>query len=423
MREKLTPEENYLLKLLARIFREHSSVPLSASSQAKQKKNLSFEKLLDMAERHAVLPLLYDSLCDAPFLKDALKQRLTAASRKTAMQNYRLLFLSKYIIETLGARGISVALLKGASTSVFYPVPELRKSGDVDLLLLDDEKRKEACDLLAGMGFGFADDQHAQHHLEYMLWDGMIVELHLMLAEPFDNEKVNRYIEQIRTECVEHTVMQDVLGVSLPVLKDGFHSYYLLLHMLQHFLRSGFGLKLLCDWSAFWNRDVDCQEKQIFLTMVKESGLLGFARIISSVCVEYLGLKEKQVQFLFEKKSALNFHAKLDRITFILEVLEAEEFGNSDNNRMVMLRGTGFNYYLLEFHHQMRLNYAKASRVFILWPALWLLTLVRFLYNNRKIRNVSSRDILKKARSRSQIMNKMKLFAIEDKKERRKKSG
>jgi len=66
---------------------------------------------------------------------------------------------------------------------------------------------------------------------------------------------------------------------------------------------------------------------------------------------------------------------------------------------MVIVRGSGINGYIREFHHQMNLNYPKCGKIFLFWPVLWIATLIRFIYNNRKIRKTTSVDILKKAKS------------------------
>lgn len=95
------------------------------------------------------------------------------------------------------------------------------------------------------------------------------------------------------------------------------------------------------------------------------------------------------------------------------EIIEAEEFGRSAKDRMVLVTDTSILGYVREFHHQMHLNYPKAGRCFFLWPVLWLLTLMIFLNNNRKIRKVSARAIFLKAKKRSRNVKAMKLFEIE----------
>ena len=77
---------------------------------------------------------------------------------------------------------------------------------------------------------------------------------------------------------------------------------------------------------------------------------------------------------------------------------------------MVVLRGSGLKGYLREFHHQMHLNFPRAGKCFPLFPALWLVTLARFLRNNRKVRDVSLMQVLETADRRSRQMELLDLF-------------
>ena len=101
---------------------------------------------------------------------------------------------------------------------------------------------------------------------------------------------------------------------------------------------------------------------------------------------------------------------KSNEADFIADVFDAEEFGHSSGNRMVGMRGGNFTDYIREFHHQTLLNYPKASRAVITLPVLWSVTLVRFLVNNEKIRNVSTREVLKTAKNRGKLVNSLHLF-------------
>lgn len=361
-----------------------------------------WERLLSMAERHGVLPLLYDIL-EEEEVPPNLKRRAADSARQTVQQSYRLLFLCKYLTEGLEAEGISAVLLKGVGTASYYPTPELRKAGDVDLLLLRPGECGRAGEALEKLGCRRSDGQSALHHVAYRADEGIEVELHTMLAEPFDNERMNRYLEEHLPDCGEHVGRRDAMGVSLPVLEGAWHAYELLLHMLQHFLRSGFGLKLLCDWVVFWNRDVDEAERRLYLELTEESRIKGFSDLVTLACCRQLGLPEERVAWM-----ELAEHYETE--TFLAEILEAEEFGKSSVNRMVTLRGGGLWDYVREFHHQMRLNFPRGSRCVLCWPALWLATLVRFLRNNRKIRKTSGFAILKKAGERGRMIEQIGLF-------------
>lgn len=363
-----------------------------------------WEKLTHMAECHGVLSLLYDRMEGEEGIPEEARRKAEAAARKAVMQSYHLLFLCKYLIGRLEKAGIPIVLLKGVGTASYYPTPELRKSGDVDLLLTEPKKLEEACRVLEACGCAVLERQPSLHHVVFISGEGIAVELHTMLAEPFDNQRINQYLEGKLAECQKHVVRADVMGVELPVLAPGYHAYELLLHMLQHFLRAGFGVKLLYDWVMFWSHEIDEQEKAQYLTLVRQSGIKGFSDMVTSVCCGYLGLSRDSVQWM----RMTSEEAAVEE--FMADVLTAEEFGRSDAERMVTLRNGGLLGYVREFHHQMRLNFPKAGRFFFCWPMLWSITLLRFLYNNRRIRRVSCQSILRNAGRRGRLIQKMRLW-------------
>lgn len=358
-----------------------------------------------LADNHAVLSLLYDCLQNAE-IPESLMNVLKTKSVTTVQQSYRLAFLTKALVELFDNNDIFCVALKGVCASVSYPIPELRKSGDIDLLIEPDCLQK-ATELLINEGYIKNETQHANHHISFTSKEGIEVEMHTMLTEPFDNNEINDYLNRLVNECKLHWSIKEVMGIKIKTLEDGYFAYQLLLHMLQHFLRAGFGLKLLCDWVVFWNNEVSGSAKADYLRLVVESGLKGFSDIITALCIYEFGLKEENVSFMFIKESIPKKNIACE---FLKEILEAEEFGRSANDRMVVMRGTGLFDYIREFHHQMQLNYPRYSKNIIIWPVLWMCTFVNFIINNKKVRNVSTLDVLKKARLRSRIMEQMHLF-------------
>lgn len=397
MEQLLNSEETELCRIL--------SLALHGKKSFDSDRKIDWNALMQVAEKHKVLPFLFDILEEAD-LPQAQRIVLEQKGQQTVQQSYRLLFLSKSIIEELKEHGIDAILLKGSGVAAFYPVPEYRKSGDVDILMKNKEEAERACEILEKHGFHKKEHQAANHHIACTGVDGIEVELHVTLAEAFDSEKTNAYLQQCQASFFEHRKLQDVMGVTFNLATDAYQAFYLLLHMLQHFLRAGFGLKLLCDWVVFWEKPVCKEEKDTFIKLLEGSGLVGFASIIMAVCVEYLQLDRKKVAFLLDRES----FDKKAVASFMKEVFEAEEFGHSDTDRMVVLRGTKLTDYIREFHHQMKLTYPNASRCMMLYPALWVMTLCGFLYRNRKVRGTSSRAIMKKTHERSKFMEQIHLF-------------
>ena len=241
------------------------------------------------------------------------------------------------------------------------------------------------------------------HHVGFSTPEGIEIELHTMLAEPFDNEKTNTCLKEALEEVTKSVKIADVMGVELPVLPNAFFAFEILLHMLQHFLREGFGLKLLCDWVLLWQKEWSEQEQEKYLNLLERAGIRGFSDTVTLTCVRYLGLSESLISWM-------NIKDNYPVPEFMREILDAEEFGKSNKKRMVVMRGTGLFDYVREFHHQMRLNFPRAGKCFLLWPVLWVITLIRFLRNNRKLRKTSTASILREAKRRSKLMKDIALF-------------
>lgn len=442
-------EERELLRLLKAALACNSDREKIKSSG--QTDDINYEKLFAMAQAHQVLPLLYDVLetaaqeeavnaTETAAQEEAMNATETAvheeagnapecmgtwrtvwqqAARRTVSQNYHLLFTGKFLIGLLREADIPVALLKGTATSAYYPVPELRKSGDVDLYLLKEGDLPKTRALFLAHGMTVKEEQHSLHHLVMQTAEGIVVELHTLIAEPFDNTAMNIYLEKCRELFAAHTEEKEIMGVTLPVLTGACHAYELLLHMLQHFLRAGFGLKLLCDWVVLWKKGMPGEEQQLYKKLITESGLKGFSDVVTAACVEYLGLPGESVSFLKSnlKEDTAEVSGKGVRTAedtlqaaFLRDVLDSEEFGKTSEDRMVAVSGSGFGAYTREFHHQMHLNFPRAGKCFLLWPLLWCMTLVRFLRNNRKIRHTSVRAVLENAKSRGELVKRLFLF-------------
>ena len=360
---------------------------------------MSVSEVFECAERHKVLPLLYDVLDGK--VSEEEQRILDGETQKTIAQFWRLFHFTKRACDVLENAGISVAVLKGISAALSYPVMEYRKSGDIDLLIrAEDADRAELA--LRQIGYSRSVSQHSLHHVEYRGPDGFEIEVHTLFAEPFDNAEANQKLKQLSEEALNHIEKTEIEGTVFPLLEAPWLAFSLAMHMLQHYLRAGFGLKLLTDWTVFWNKHTDESLKQEYLALMNDLKVDGFSDLVSSACVEFLGLHDSSMPGnRFERNLCEEF---LD------EVLAGGEFGHDQNDRMVALRKNSFPEYVREFHHQMCLNYPNLSPYIPLWPGLWTATLIRFLHNNRTIRHVSAFSIMKEAGRRGTLNEKIHLF-------------
>lgn len=398
MSTRLSKEQKLLCGLLCQALTKEQCRELPELS-----KEADMGQVIRTAERHKVLPLLYEVLCgewQGASLSAADKKRVEELSRITVKQSYRLLFLTRYLVSILEEAKVPVLVLKGSGVAELYPVPETRKSGDVDLLIPEDSL-KTAVWLLGKKQFSVKESQHANHHLACRSKDGIDVELHTMLAEPFKDNGINQCMNGLLPAYFERKEYRKCMGVSLPIPSEAHQALQLLLHILQHFLRAGFGLKLLCDWVVFWNRETAWGIVPEFLKLAEDCHIRKFAEAVTMVCKEFLGLRrDLPMGECCDSRLAEEF---------LLDVFAAEEFGKADKDRMVIVQSNSLRAYLKEFHYQMKINHPKASPYVVLWPALWIVTLWVFLRNNRKLNRGRVKDILRSAGNRSRLLQQMGL--------------
>ncbi|MDR0949221.1 MAG: nucleotidyltransferase family protein, partial [Lachnospiraceae bacterium] len=313
MARELYEEEKYLLSLLAYALDGGEGTQWYHTSSA------DMSVVLSLADKHAILPLLYEGLEQYSTLTPEQSKRVTQICRRSVNQFYRLLFLSSYLTRLLQKQGIPCAVLKGPAAAAAYPIPEARKSGDIDLLLADPSDLARARVILEEDGFPWNEEQLANHHVNFHNYEGIEIELHTMLAEYFEDRELNAFLHRLQIECSKHIHEKNIVGVLLPVPDAPFHAIFLVIHMLHHFLRAGFGLKLLADWATLWSAEMSRGEQGALESMLRESGLYGFAQAVTAVCIRFLRLSSVNVAFLHPEEVSDTVVQNL-----IIEILEAE---------------------------------------------------------------------------------------------------
>ena len=232
--------------------------------------NEQWKQFFAIAKQHEVLSLIGNEL-EKQKLPEELRELLVRCEARTVQTGLRLQMLDAKLTELLKQEKIIAITLKGNSISLYYPTPELRKTTDIDLLIPNEANVEKAEKLLCRNGFSYAKEQHALHHQVLLSPDGQTVEVHRMLANPFQKQSLNRYLEMIKEQSLEHCHEVSYQGICWYAYDLPWQAYYLLIHMLQHFLTSGFGLRNLCDWVVIWNQCTEKEARRQFWNMACES--------------------------------------------------------------------------------------------------------------------------------------------------------
>lgn len=370
------------------------------------------QKLWRYADLHQIWGVIDEGIRQSPEIRfpQETEKRFAAAAEKLAYQYYCMLSFTTYILNILKNNGIACYVLKGIPLNTLYPREEMRKLADADIYIPDYCQFLQAEKLMEAQGFCREKDL-AEFHTVYakrMNGRNCILELHWRPCEKLDDPDAERIAAEIFKKLEYRPDYCEVAGIMLPVLPATENAFQLLLHMLQHFLHEGFGLRLLCDWCVFWTKKGALVDDQKFLEYLQQAGLTGFAWAVTRSCIRHLKLDPGRTAWIEGIDSSLygDSDEKLYR-----DILNGGEFGRGDDSRMVIFKKkSALLSAFCETHRIMRARFPELSKYILLWPLLWCRTVWIFLENTRKERKSSAGDIIGNARKRKKLLRQMKIF-------------
>ena len=185
--------------------------------------------------------------------------------------------------EKLSKRDIQTVVLKGLSYASYYPNPYHRESGDLDCYLMG--KKDEGDKITVEIGGKMEEAGYKHSHLYYK---GLTIENHNFLTS-FDNTKLG-----IKTE---HLLQKQIKVGGRPIgdtkllnPSADFNALFLVKHAQRHFIKEGICVRHLLDWAFFLKAESQNVNWEKVIPMMKECRILNFARVLTNLCVEKLGM-------------------------------------------------------------------------------------------------------------------------------------
>ncbi len=370
-----------------------------------------WQEIFEEANSQAIAPIIYQGLFDGQYkIPDDIRRRWKKIVINQVHFNEQLLFKQDEIIRLLKKADISYAILKGAGVSAFYPKPELRISGDIDLLFEPSECMR-VVDLLCENGFS-SEKTNTQVH-EVAKKNNIRIEPHYMVAEMPDTD-TGRKMKLFFDDALDHTETAFINNYTFSVLSAKHQAAALLLHMARHISHEGIGLKQLCDWAVFIHKRTD----HLFWTgeiqpVLSEFGLLQAAKIITKTCAEYLGLPRDQCGWCMDIDSRICGQL----MDFVLQsghmgrknlgvseanlILTGKDKSNSDHSFTGSIRSN--------MSFIIKRDFPVCKKIPVLVPVLWLFLPVKYAFRGvvSKNRNESVFKVLAQARKHKKLFEQM----------------
>ncbi len=239
MREKLREElREYTAKLVrAQLYSEE--VPAMPEG-------ITVEQIVKIAQSNHMTYLLVGALLKAQVEEKyvpVLKQSVLQSVSKTVMQVNELQSLGKAFEE----QGIVNQPMKGSVMKFYYPSPEMREMGDLDILIREEDMEK-ADKVLLGRGYHQSKEEDGEHHDTYFKAPFMCVEAHKSLYARDVDKMQYEYFKDISKR-----VLREGCQYTYDFSIDEFY-VYMMAHMAKHFYVKGCGIRNLVDIHIYQER-------------------------------------------------------------------------------------------------------------------------------------------------------------------------
>lgn len=368
-------------------------------------------RLLQMAKRHHILPMVVDALgCDQTLEGSPLflQAKMSALRQTAACVVRRQNFLK--LMEKAHALNLHPLVMKGTICSVYYPSPACRLASDEDLLVREDEKTA-LCQFLQEEGFVLQGSESGEVESYFRSLDGLLLEVHTKLFP--DTAEIYRTMNRFFQAVHSHSVCVTVESGSLYGFPPTECLLYLVCHLFKHFIHGGIGIRQFCDGLVY---------------IAARSDEICWDRLLSSLreiraeifFVNLLAIGERYFDFTVEAVDLSSYGELVDPDDLLCDLLDAGVYGNDRGDRLhsgaitaqaVTDSGKRRKRILLFPSASMlagRYPYLKKHPYLLPWA--WLVRGLRYLKKLFKAREASPTEIMEMGNARIELLRKYKLL-------------
>lgn len=266
--------------------------------------NLSRKDLggvVKMAKSQTVLGLIAHELMTRNEFADLLgsesRERLTMMVQENFFTYQRLNAVLLTIVLELRKHGIDPVLLKGQGISKYYPIPELRQCGDIDIYV-GQEKFEKACDVIGAMSTpeDHQGDIPSLKHYHTRIGHAFI-EIH-RYTDVYWPKRYDRVYQKI-SDAGMHSNLVPLDFVDAEVLTPSvdFNVFFIFNHFWHHFIADGVGLRQICDWVMLLHASYGKIDLNNLSDMLARIKLMKEWKVFGCIAVEALGLPADEMPF------------------------------------------------------------------------------------------------------------------------------
>ena len=267
-------EYQYLLHLLGAYLREE---------EPQVWEDVDWVKLVKLSQIHCVTGILgYMTMSWHICPNEQMKASLRSVCLNTIALFARRAALAEVFSQTLSRNGIDHIMMKGYVLRAYYPVPELRTFGDIDIVIrLEDRAKSDA--LLRCLGYQpEADWEPVFRYIK----DVEYYEIHTEIMDVNVSNKAD-YRGYFR-DLWRYAEADDDCRYQF---QPEFHFVYLLTHIAKHVAGSGAGVRMYLDVTAFLRHFGGSLDWDWVRQELEKLQLTDFANVVLHMVQESFGVE------------------------------------------------------------------------------------------------------------------------------------
>lgn len=269
----------------------------------------NWQEIKALAEKHRLSAIILDGLnnCYADLLPVTMKLKWIG----DVLQNYEARYADyrKCIGELAtfcNRHGFKLMVLKGYGLSLYWPNPNHRPCGDIDIYVFGEYKAVDAA-LQKELGI-IVENGH--HHHTVFGWKGYSVENHydfVNIHYGHGNGELELVFKELSKDDTHYV---EIDGERLYIPSPNLHALFLLRHCMQDFASAVLNLRQVLDWAFLIQSITKKIDWTWFVEIIKRYKMLDFFNCLNAICVDNLGFDVKIFPFVqfnpFVKEKVLN---------------------------------------------------------------------------------------------------------------------
>ena len=269
--------------------------------------------VMKLAKTQALMGLVGDVLLTRTEIRDTLPpkfvERLQDIPMTTVGMHSQMNMTLQLLVLTLRKAGIEPVLLKGQGLSRYYPTPELRQCGDIDIYV-GEENYEKAYDAILPIVSEIDDKSKIWNWMHFDANVGSVmIEVHQKADKMYSRKNARIYKEFMLDGLSKDLCPLRFGDVDVMTPNDTYNAFYVFYHLWRHFSTSGVGLRQFCDWACFLHTHVGKLDLPYLKKMLDDLGFMKPWQVFGCFLVKDLGLPEDEFPF-YNKK----YIGKVDRV-------------------------------------------------------------------------------------------------------------